>query len=199
MAVKDKDTEEEGAEGTAQPDASAANKKKKLILFGGIGVVVLLLAIGIPLMFMGKSGGSEGDGAEEVVPEVIYKRAKLDTFIVNLSDAKRYLKVTMLLEYDPSLLSSEGGEGGGGGHGGGGSGGEGAAPAPDALPSQIKEKEPQVRDAVIQVLSSKRAEDLLTSTGKQSLKEELIESINTALDFPEPPIVQVYFTEFIIQ
>ena len=67
------------------------------------------------------------------------------------------------------------------------------------MPAPIKEKEALVRDAVIQVLSSKRADDLLTNTGKTALKEELVEAINTALDFPDPPVVGVYFTEFIIQ
>lgn len=202
MAPK-KETEEEGKEAKEGTEAtnSASKKKKKMMIFAGAGVVLLLLLVGIPLLLMGgKSDQSEDEtDIEEPVPEVIYKRAKLDTFIVNLSDPKRFLKTTLLIEYDPSLLpSEEGGKGGGHAGGGGGSGGE-AKVDPTALPPQIKDKEPQVRDAIIQVLSSKRAEDLLTATGKQALKEELVEAINTALDFPDVAVVGVFFTEFIIQ
>jgi len=202
MAPKKEKDEEEGKEGKEgeETTADAGKKKKKLMIFAGAGVLLLLLGIGVPLMLMGGKG-EEGDAemTDEAVPEVVYKRAKLDTFIVNLSNPKRFLKVTMLLEYDPTLLPTEGaGEGGGHGGGGGGSGGP-AKVDPTALPPQMKDKEPQLRDAVIQVLSSKRAVVLLTAQGKQSLKEELIEAINTALDFPDATVVGVFFTEFIIQ
>lgn len=196
MATKDKEEQEEGAEKPAE--GASGKNKKKIIIFAVAGVLLLVLGIGLPLMLMGGKSDGEATQEQEVIPEVVYKRAKLDTFIVNLSDPKRFLKATLLLEYDPNLLPTEGGEGGGAGHGGGGS--EGAAKVdPTALPPQMKEKEALVRDAVIQVLSSKRAEDLLTNQGKSSLKEELVEAINTALDFPEPAVVAVYFTEFIIQ
>ncbi len=197
MAIREKDEQEEGTEKPAE--GVSGRNKKKIIIFATAGVLLLVLGIGLPLMLMGGSDGDEAAHEQEVIPEVVYKRAKLDTFIVNLSDPKRFLKTTLLLEYDPNLLPTEGGAGGGSGHGGGGSGGHGAPADPTALPAEMKEKEALVRDAVIQVLSSKRAEDLLTNQGKSSLKEELVEAINTALDFPEPSVVAVYFTEFIIQ
>jgi flagellar basal body-associated protein FliL len=49
------------------------------------------------------------------------------------------------------------------------------------------------------VLSSKKAEDVLTSDGKERLKEELIEGLNEAVALEEPPLTAVFFTEFIIQ
>lgn len=172
--------------------------KKKLIIFGAIGlVVVAVLAIGVPMML----GGGEPEGGEEVDEEApkVYMQAKLETFIVNLSQAKNFLKVTMLIEYDPDALhpAGEEGHGGGGGYGGGGSGGGGADPT--ALPPELKAKEPQIRDAVIRVLSSKKSEEVLTPEGKEALKEELVEALNEAVGFDEPPITNVYFTEFIVQ
>lgn len=181
------------AEATEAPKKS----KKKLMIFGAVGlVVVALLAVGVPMML----GGGDAEHEEEVEEApTVYMQAKLETFIVNLSQAKNFLKVTMLIEYDPAALhpAGEEGHGGGGGYGGGGSGG--GAADPTALPPELKAKEPQIRDAVIKVLSSKKAEDVLTPEGKETLKEELVEAINESVGFDEPPVTNVYFTEFIVQ
>lgn len=189
-----KEEKPEGGEATEAPKKG----KKKLIIFAVVGlVVVAALAVGIPMML----GGGDAEHEEELEEEApkVYMQAKLDTFIVNLSQAKNFLKVTMLIEYDPEALHPHGedGHGGGGGYGGGGSGG--GAADPTALPPELKAKEPQIRDAVIRVLSSKKAEDVLTPEGKESLKEELVEALNEAVAFDEPPVTNVYFTEFIVQ
>ena len=46
-------------------------------------------------------------------------------------------------------------------------------------------------------LSSKRFNDISTIKGKQMLKEELITAINKALGVPG--VLNVYFTEFVVQ
>jgi flagellar basal body-associated protein FliL len=56
-----------------------------------------------------------------------------------------------------------------------------------------------MKDAIIRILSSKKADDLLTAEGKERLKDELLEGINEAVGLEEPPVVGVFFTEFIIQ
>ena len=63
----------------------------------------------------------------------------------------------------------------------------------------MQAREPMMRDAVIRVLSSKKAVDVLSPEGKEKLKEELVEAINEAIGLEEGPVVNVYFTEFIIQ
>lgn len=194
-----------------EAEAAPKKSKKKLIIFGGIGLLVVALGVGIPMMMGGgKEEGQEEEVVEEEAPK-IYKQAKLDTFIVNLSDAKNFLKVSMLLEYDPEILAKmAGGEGHGGGHGGGdaayGGGGShgggasgGGAPDPFAFPHELEAKLPMIKDAILRVLSSKRSEQVLTLEGKAAMKEEVIESVNEAIGFEEPPIVNVYFTEFIVQ
>lgn len=182
---------EEGHEGAAPKKG-----KKKLIIIVA-GVLVLIAGAGIPLMMMGGDAPKAHD--EEEVEEVKhYETVKLDPFIVNLSANSAFLKVSMLLEYDPALLHLDAhGEGGGGGHGGGSAGGGGAAPA--GLPGPMAAREPMMRDAIIRVLSSKRVEDVLTTEGKERLKEELVETINESIGLEEGPVVNIYFTEFMVQ
>lgn len=190
----------EEKEGQAEGDAPKKKGKKKLILI--LVPVILLLGGGAAFFLLGgKEAPKEGEEVEEVVHEAKPRHLatlKLDPFIVNLSENISFLKVTMLLEYDPEIFAkAEGGEAHGEAHGGGGSGGE-KKDGP-AAPSLITERQPMIRDAVIHVLSSKKSADVLTVDGKEKLKEELIESINEALGLPENPIVNIYFLEFIIQ
>lgn len=195
MAEKKKEGDEEKG-----GEAPAPKSKKKLII---IIVVVLLLAGGGGAFFALSGGDKNAEEAakeEEVHPREL-KRVKLDPFIVNLSEAKSFLKVSILVEYDPEILAKvTGGEAGGEGHGGGGAGGEGGEGGGEGgLPPAMMEKEPIIRDRVIGVLASKTPSDVLSKTGKETLKEEIIEAINDALEFPEPVVVAVYFTEFMIQ
>jgi hypothetical protein len=118
--------------------------------------------------------------------------------VVNLSESSSFVKVTILVEYDKTILEkfALGGEGGGHGGGAGGGGGE---EKPNAIPPEMMDRDPVIRDAIIRVLSGKRAADVLSASGKEILKEELMEAINEAMGMEEPPIVAVYFTEFIVQ
>ncbi|RMG40301.1 MAG: flagellar basal body protein FliL [Candidatus Dadabacteria bacterium] len=191
MADEEKTEQAEGEEG-----AKPKSKKKLFIIIGA--VVLLLVGGGVAFAFIG--GGSSGEeGEDEQVEEhqeKHYETVEFDTFIVNLSANSSFLKVKLILEYDPELVMGGEGEGGGHAYGGGASGGgEGEG----GLPGVLGEKEPQIRDAVIRVLSSKTAEEVLTQEGKEALKEELIEAINEATGLDEGPVVNIYFAEFIIQ
>ena len=181
----------------AHEEAPKPKSKKKLFII--IGVVVLLAGGAGAFAMMGgkKAAPAEGEEAEVHEEQKHLIPIKLDTFIVNLSENASFLKIRMTLEYDPEILARATGGGEGGGHGGGGAGGEGAAPG--GLPPGLIEKESQIRDAIIATLSSKAAADVLTTEGKEQLKEDLIESINEAIGFEEGPIVNVYFNEFLIQ
>ncbi len=105
----------------------------------------------------------------------------------------------MLIEYDEAVMASamkEHGlepahEEGGGGHGG--------EAASVGLPGILGERYPMIRDAVITVLGSKTAAVLLSPDGKEQIKEELLDSINEAVGLDEPLVVNIYFTDFIIQ
>jgi len=180
-----------------KPQAEPAPKSKKL-LFIIIGVLVLFVAGGGAFFAM-QAGVEKQAEPKEIEP--FLKLAKLEPFIVNLSQQNAFVKVTMLLEYDQNILdAAAGGEGKGGGHGyGGGAGGGSAAPPPDAMPAELIGREPMIRDAILRVLSSKRPIEVLSIPGKEELKEELIEAVNEAAAMAEGPITNIYFVEFIVQ
>lgn len=189
----------EAKEDKAEGEAGEAKPKSKKKLFIILGVVLLLAGAGVPMFLMGGEEKKEGEEVEEVEEVKHYETAKLDTFIVNLSENSTFLKTTILVEYDRGLIDAAGGPGGGeaagGGHGGGG--GEPAAGA--SLHPIFEKRKAMVHDAVIGVLSSKRSAEVLTAEGKEELKAELVEAINEALGLDESPVIAVYFTEFIIQ
>lgn len=140
----------------------------KIILIAILGVVVVLGGIGF-VMF--KSKGHAKDAKAEKLPAV---EMQLGDFVVNLADTSqvRYLKTTIVLEV-------EGGKAAGGGHG--------ESDGADA----------KIRDAVIQVLSSKTFAQLSAPDGKEKLKKDLIAAINERLE--EGKAVEVYFNEFAMQ
>lgn len=183
----------EGEEGEEKPKS-----KKMLIII--IAVVVLLLGGGgaaVVLMSGGEEHAEGDEGVHEIEETVELATVELEPFIVNLSEQTSFLKVKLLIEYDPELLNMGHAHGGGHAYGGGGSGGGGEAEA--GLPGVMADREPMMRDAIIRVISSKTPKEVLTSEGKELLKEELVESINESLGLDEPAVVNVYFLEFIIQ
>lgn len=63
--------------------------------------------------------------------------------------------------------------------------------------AEMQEKEPIIKDAVIGLISSKTMSDLRGYEAQLVLKEEIISRINAILETGR--IINVYFTEFIIQ
>jgi flagellar protein FliL len=94
-------------------------------------------------------------------------------FLVNLSDVEEthYLKTTIDLEQNYGSSVEFGNE--------------------------IGNRKAQLRDIIISTLSSKSSEDLRTPEGKEALKEELKERINSVL--AKGQIARIYFTDFAIQ
>jgi flagellar FliL protein len=103
-------------------------------------------------------------------PEVIGPIFSLDTFIINLADpgGTRYLRVTMDLEIDGKPVEEE-----------------------------LAKRLPQVRDAILMIVPSKRFADISTAEGKTQLREELIGALNKVLTSGK--ILRIYFKEFVIQ
>lgn len=199
MAKEEEEEKKESAEGEA---AAKPKSKKKLIII--IAVVVLLVAIGVPLALLGgkkeaPAGGAEGAEEASHEEEKHYATFDMDTIIVNLSENASFLKVTLIVEYDPEILAKySGGEEEGGGHAYGGAGaGDGGKKG--GMPGALGNREPMIKDSIIRVLSSKRPEEVLTAEGKERLKEELIEAINETSGLEEGPVVNIYFKDFIVQ
>lgn len=134
-----------------------------------------------------------GHGDEEAVERGLI--LDLGEFILNLSDprAKRYLKINVALELtkkegdpDPHAAS------GGGGHGGGG------ADPMKQIEMEMNQFKPAIRDSVISILSSKTAEELSNTAGKDLAKEQIKEAVN-AVFAGEREVLRVSFGNFIIQ
>ena len=94
----------------------------------------------------------------------------LDPFIVNLADTPevRYLKLTLKLDVDSEAVAAE-------------------------LSARI----PQIRDAVLVLLSSKDVNAVRTTQGKFQLRDEITQRVNGLLK--KPGVRSAYFTEFVVQ
>jgi flagellar FliL protein len=94
----------------------------------------------------------------------------LETFLVNLNEpqGKRYLKAKVTIELETEKVQIE-----------------------------LERRIPQIRDAVLTMLSSKSYSDISDLTGKYRLRADLISMINSYLKTGK--IANVYFTEFIVQ
>ena len=123
--------------------------------------------------------------------------------IVNLADqgGRRYLKVTMVLQVAESKNKAHAAEGEGTiqftgwelSDGTVEATASGGAPKAPELPNA-----PQVHDAITTVLSAKRADEILTTDGKERLREELRAKLNTVMPAGQQ-VTKILFTEFILQ
>ena len=64
----------------------------------------------------------------------------------------------------------------------------------DSSEEEFKARKPQIRDTIISILNSKRAEDLLKVEGKSYLKEEVKAAINSFL--VDGKVIDVFYVSF---
>lgn len=64
----------------------------------------------------------------------------------------------------------------------------------DSSEEEFKARKPQIRDTIISILNSKRAEDLLKVEGKNYLKEEVKAAINSFL--VDGKVIDVFYVSF---
>ena len=176
MAKDKKDDDEEKDEQTPPP---AKGGKKLVIIIAA--VVVLLIVVGVvAFLTLGKkkaedaeAGGEGGEAVEAPAGEggegeLPGAVVALEPFIVNLQMKGSFLKAVVQLEL-------------------------GTPTAPKTLEAQI----PKIRDAVIRILSSKKADEVLSADGKDKLRDDIKNSIHQLLGSED--VTGVYFTEFIVQ
>jgi flagellar FliL protein len=148
---------------------------------------LMIIIVSVVLLFMGAVGGGffilwnkisqlpQDPATVEEVPVEEEENAigplySLDTMIVNLADrgGKRYLRVTMALELsDPEAMTT------------------------------IESRLPQVRDAILMILPTKKYEDVSTTEGKIALRKQIMEKINSLMT--KGQVNNLYFTEFVVQ
>ena len=117
----------------------------------------------------------QGDaGRKDSIAEMLEKGAvvPLDPFVVNLADTEiaRYLRIKVSLMVDDK----------------------------DKIAEVIENQALQlkVRDVILQTLTRKTSQDLISEEGKNQLRQEIQERVEV---FSEPKLVDVMFTEFVIQ
>jgi flagellar FliL protein len=146
------------------------SRGKLPIMIIAVALVVVLLG-GVGAFVMKGRGGKGNGAAEEKKPAA---PLALGEFVVNLADQGeiRYLKANIVLSVTGEVPQA-------GGHG------EESGPSP------------AIRDAVIEVLSSKRFAELAQPGGKEKLKKEIVAAVNKRLEGCQA--VDVYFSDFAMQ
>ncbi|MCX6345516.1 MAG: flagellar basal body-associated FliL family protein [Armatimonadetes bacterium] len=153
--------------------------KGKMVIIIALAAVAVLAGVGVVVL---KNSGKK-HGKPEKLPTV---EMALGEFIVNLADKNevRYVKANIVLEVEGELPAASGeGKGEGG--------------------------DPRIRDAVIQIMSSKHFSELADPKGKEKLKKEIIIAVNERFaenaersdKGKETPVkaVEVFFSEFAMQ
>jgi len=154
-------------------------KSFKILLIAGAGLLVLLV-LGGGIVFFVFSSFSSGDSPfmEKVKGMVSgWKKPagtasvavhKMEPFLVNLADPGQLRYLKVTLHVETHQKGEE-----------------------------FEKRLPQSRDSVLTVLSSKNSRDIMTSEGKNALREEIKEKMNHLLT--ETKVRNIYFTEFVIQ
>lgn len=154
---------------------------KKVIVIISLAVLIFMGAIGGGFFMLWSKmsqvnmPGSDLTAQEETEEgeeegDTIGPMYSLDSFVVNLAEkgSNRYLRVTMEFELDTEILKTE-----------------------------IVQRLPQIRNAMLMILPSKMAADINTVDGKFALRDQIMDEINDFLTTGE--ITNIYFTEFVIQ
>jgi flagellar FliL protein len=151
-----------------------------LVMGGGMFMIYTKLPSASPKAVVPEAGAEAGAESipEKAKPEDIGSVVSMETFIVNLADpgGNRYLRVTMDLEL---------------------AGKPGDKSAGKAAGDEITKRMPQIRDAILMILSTKRYADISTPEGKTALREEILNAVNGLLASSQ--ISRIYFKEFVIQ
>lgn len=125
---------------------------------------------GISDVIAGEHEAQNDPGAQIDEKDFVGTMVPMEMFLVNLSGAngRKLLKVLMELEVEGTKVQEE-----------------------------IEKRKPQIRDIIITLLSSKTYEQVSSVEGKEYLREEVRDTVNSFLT--KGKIKRVLFTEFIYQ
>lgn len=160
-------------EAAEQPEKGGGSKNKLIII---VAVLVLLIGAGGGAFLFLTGGGEEKISPEqqqtklEKQAEQVGPMVNIDSFIVNIMDdhESRYLKAAITIEVDRKEASTE-----------------------------INQRMPQVKDAVLLLIGNKTFAELNDLQGKIQLRAELINKINSIL--LKGKVKRIYFTDFVVQ
>jgi flagellar protein FliL len=176
--------EENAAKDAAAPAAPAVSPSSKQPVILMALAVVNMLVVGVVgfMIYQGKKKDAAEPKIEHVIKgeheaqehdakeekALVGKVIPLETFIVNLAGSKgrRIAKVNMELELNGTSVQEE-----------------------------IDKRKAQIRDIIIIILSGKTYDEVASKEGKETLREEIKDTVNAFLT--KGKIQSVYFTEFI--
>jgi flagellar FliL protein len=175
-------------------DAKAPKKGKGKLLIILVAVLVLALGGGGAAYFFigrdagakaGQGQGTDGEHAAEGEPAEAGEHhdpavVALPTFTVNLADkdATRYLRTTVSLVIDDTEKAAS------------------LAGAGEHKPAGEPVRIAMARSAILELLTTKTAEELMTAEGKVALKKEIAERASKAFKFK---VNDVLLAEFVVQ
>ena len=156
------------AEEQVKEEGKQSGGKKKLIFI--LIPVLLILIGGAGAYFFLTHKKKESTKQMVVAPQKLGVMYNLGSFLVNLADknANTYAKVSITLELSNQKVQQE-----------------------------VVKRLPIIKDAVINLLSSKTYDEIRTPEGKEELRLELIKRINAIL--VTGGVQNIYFTQFIVQ
>jgi flagellar FliL protein len=153
------------------PEEVPKKKKGKLLIIL-LAVIVLLAGVAVGAYFFLFSKNQEGEKAvfSKKTQEASGVNFSFEPFVVNLMDAggTKYLKVSIQIELSDAKFIEK-----------------------------AKNRTPQIRDAIIILITNKTSEELITAEGKIILKDEIKQRANQILG--EGTVLNVYLTDFVMQ
>lgn len=173
-------------------EVASEGGNNRMIIFIGAGVFGILVIGGLLFWFLMAGDGTEEDKVQMVSPQMALSNPEIlpegfeeedeydeeeeplgaiypmETFIVNLSGGQRFLRAEIQLEFTER-----------------------------EVPSRFYARLVPIRDLLIKLLTTRSAEELSSSDGKDELREAIIMAVNQMMR--KDQVKQVYFTQFIIQ
>lgn len=180
------------AEEQEKPEGGGGSKKKLFIIIGAAAAVIIVAVVAVLMLGGGKKeeakeggghgapkkeekkagghGGGGHGGGGEAKPTGPANIHALEPFIVNIYDGQelRYLKVKVEFEL-----------------------------ADPAVKPDLEEKQSQLKDAILILLTTKSLQDVQDLHGKNQLRDEILAAANKII--PPGKIAKVYFTDFVVQ
>lgn len=170
MADEDRKEEEQGG------DEQQQKKKSPLLLIIGIGAGMLIAAVVAAVIvfkvLMAPPDETKEDTKDQAGKEIYF--GKLFSFdepiIVNLAGTAGQRYLKVSIQYEVS---------------------------DDKVIEELKQRKPLMLDLLINILSSKSIDDVANTVGRNRLRREIIDKSNA--EILSGKVINVYFTEFVIQ
>ncbi|PRX33665.1 flagellar FliL protein [Orenia metallireducens] len=145
---------------------------------GGNNIIIIVLAIFISvLLASGASyfiftkfavGANNNRAQVDSTSKELGTTTPIGQFLVNLADGRRFIKVNIVLEVSN-----------------------------DKVVTELTERQPQVRDAIITILRAKDNNQINSNEGVRKLRTEIMNKINQNLI--KGKVTNVFFTDFVVQ